>query len=93
MKKFNIVIKDLETGETLVDDVTSAIVGSFEAGERGAAAMAFVSCKTRELLQALRGAEDVIEKIYVEHPELLIKGKMLELLDLAKAVEERGETE
>lgn len=93
MKKFNIVIKDLETGETLVDDVTSAIVGSFEAGERGAAEMAFVSCKGSELLQALRGAEDVIEKIYVEHPELLIKGKMLELLDLAKAVEEGGETE
>ena len=93
MKKFNIVIKDLETGETLVDDVTSAIVGSFEAGERGAAAIAFVSCKGKELLTTLRGAEDVIEKIYVEHPELLINGKIAELLDIMKAVEEGGETE
>lgn len=93
MKKFNIVIKDLETGAEIVNAETNAIVGSFEAGERGAAAMAFVSCKGSELLQALGGAEDVIEKIYVEHPELLIKLRTRELLDLIKTVEEGGETE
>lgn len=92
MKKFNIVIKDLETGKEIVNEETSAIVGSFEAGERGAAAMAFVSCKARKLLTVLHGAENVIEKIYVEHPELLVKRAMLELIDLADAVEERGET-
>ena len=92
-EKYSITIKDLETGETLVDDVTNAIIGSFNADEKGKAQMLFTSCDTIDLIELLVSAERLVKKVFNDKPELLLKRLMLEALEAKAATEEGGETE
>lgn len=93
MKKFHIIIKNLETGAEIVNDETNCIIGAFDADENGTASMAFSSCNTLELLSTVMGANGVLEKIFEEHPDLIIKLKMIDLLKKGKTKKEGGATE
>ena len=72
MKKFEIIIKDLETGEELILDQTGCIIGAFATekdGESATAALAFNNCKTQDTLMTIMG----VEKIAKESKNRLVK--------------------
>lgn len=55
MEKFQIIIKNLETGETLVDTNTCAIIGAIDRG-RGTQIVCSTACGTVELAATCAGA-------------------------------------
>lgn len=65
MKKFEIIIKDLETGEELVHEQTGCIIGAFASekdGQPATAALAFNNCKTQDTIMTITGVEKIVEK-------------------------------
>lgn len=63
MKKFHITITDNETGETIVDQDTKAIIGAFDSDEDSTAGMGFTHCNATELLATATGAKKVANKL------------------------------
>ncbi len=93
-KKYSITIKDLETGEMLVnDEKTNAIIGAFEADEKGATAILFTECNSIDLIEILVTVENLVKKTFKENPELFLKRLLLDAIEKHNAAEEGGETE
>lgn len=78
--KFHITITDNETGETLKDSDACCIIGAFNQGEY-TAGMAITCCTAPDLAITINGAEDAINHIKSEHPELELLLKLKHLLD------------
>ena len=82
MKKFHITITNNETGETLHDLDTKAIVGAI-LDDDGTFQIAFNKCNVNDMLNVIDGAERTLKHIYKKHPELA----------LFKALTEKEESE
>lgn len=76
-KKFNLTIKNLETGETLVDDNTNAIVCTYNADGKSGSIL-FTSCDTVDLIEVLVTAEKLIKQAYTDKPNVLLARLFLE---------------
>lgn len=63
MKKFHITITDNETGETIVDQDTKAIIGAIDGSEDVTSAMGFTHCNVIELLATATAAKKTADKL------------------------------
>lgn len=68
---FHITITDLETGKTLHDTDTGAIIGAFDAPNAGTNSICFTACNTIELLATLMAVDKALNHLYEKEPELL----------------------
>ena len=85
-KKRHITITDNETGETLQDADTCAIIGGYVVDD-GSVGILCVHCHLIDHAKAVHAAERVIERSYQEHPEL----KLATLLAAAGSTTEEVE--
>ncbi|MBR5865745.1 MAG: hypothetical protein IKY89_05680 [Alistipes sp.] len=67
--KFHITITDNETGETLHDSDTIAIIGVFHDGEE-AHGIGYTLCNPLRLAHTLRSCENVLDATRERNPEL-----------------------
>lgn len=79
-KGFQITVKNLDTGEVLIDSKTRAVIGAYEEGvERGAISVngiVVTSCNTQTLMATIKGAESAVR----ETKKKVIEGLPPELL-------------
>ena len=93
-KKYSITIKDLETGKTLVNDETNAIIGSYKTDETSeTASMLYTDCNGLDLICILTATEKLIKKVFNDNPALFLKRFLLDAIEKANEDEEGGETE
>lgn len=93
-KKLSITIKNLETGETLVDKETNAIIGAYDnADEQCIGTMFFTSCSNLDVIELLVTMEKVIKKAWKNDPKLLFARLFLDTQAAEREAEEGGETE
>ena len=67
MKKFHITITDNETGEVLVDQDTSAIIGALD-NDESTRNIAYTCCNTIDLAATAAGAKQAANKSARELP-------------------------
>lgn len=72
MKKFQITIKNLETGETVTDINTDAIIGAIDEGE-GTRCICLSACNGRDLAATAAGALQSANKAIADMPKSLAK--------------------
>lgn len=66
--RFHLTIVDNETGDTLVDAHTAAIIGAHDAGDEGTACMTFLHCSTIELAATVAFARKVVKRVLDDSP-------------------------
>lgn len=69
MKRLHVIIIDNETGETLRDVHTDAIVGAIDEGEN-VTGFCTAQCDPYTMAAVLECAEDTVHRQLKEHPEL-----------------------
>lgn len=62
MEKLHITVTDNETGETIVDSDTNAIIGALDQGDEGTGAMLFTSCNVIDLAATADAAIGSVRK-------------------------------
>lgn len=72
MKKFQIIIKNCETGETVVDVNTGAIIGAIDEGE-GTRCLCLSACNGRDLAATAAGALQSANQAMADMPKPLAK--------------------
>ena len=72
MEKLQITIKNLETGETIVDVNTGAIIGAIDDGE-GTRCICLSACNGRDLAATAAGALQAANKAMADMPKSLAK--------------------
>lgn len=72
MEKFQITIKNLETGETLVDTNTCAIIGAVDHG-RGTQVVCYTNCGTVDLAATCTGALQAANRGMKDLPRYIVK--------------------
>lgn len=72
MEKFQITIKNLETGETVVDVNTGAIIGAIDEGE-GTRCLCLTACNSRDLAATAAGALQSANEAMADMPKPLAK--------------------
>ena len=77
MKKFHITITNNETGETLHDLDTKAIVGAI-LDDDGTFSVAFNKCDVVDMLNVIDGVERTLKHLYKKNPELFFLKAMAE---------------
>ena len=55
--KFNIVITDTETGETILNENTNCIIGALNKGDGISQGMCIVACNTLDAVTTIQGAK------------------------------------
>lgn len=90
MKEFHITITDNETGETIHDSDTNAIVGSI-LDDDGVFVIGQTHCNGDELLNAVIGAERAIEQLYENNPVLFFLKMMAKKETKEEATDETTE--
>jgi hypothetical protein len=84
MNKLHISIIDKENNETLVDTDTCVIVGAFDKGA-STCGIAYMDCNSIDLANACVAAQQTIDRIKNEHPE--VKALMTALVAMEAAQE------
>lgn len=72
MKNFHITIKDLETGETLIDRAASAIIGAVSDGE-GVDEFCLAACDSPTLAATCAGAQTATLKGMTDLPKAVVR--------------------
>ena len=72
MKKFHVIIKNLETDEILVDETTSAILGAMDHGE-STTSIVYTSCGVLEMTATAAGAYKAANEAAGQLPKRLAK--------------------
>lgn len=80
-KGFQIIVKNLDNGETVIDSKTRAIIGAFEEGEEKGGAVSvrgivITSCNTKTLIGTIEAADTAV----AETKKKVIEGLPPELL-------------
>lgn len=100
--KYQITIKNLESGEVEVDAETSAVAGALTVGDR-LQCVCLTECNGIDMLAIIGGLKSVLNKLETKHPELALflritqlskNSNKKDLNDIKKIVEEwRGRDE
>lgn len=67
MKSFEIIIKDNETNEVLIQEEANAIIGAFST-EDGSASFTNIRCSILEIAATCDGVNKALEFVYKEKP-------------------------
>jgi len=67
-KKFHITLTDNETGETLIDSDTSAIIGAFDLGEGNTGSLYALACNGLIKVCTIAGAMATLERVRKDDP-------------------------
>lgn len=65
MKKYEIIIKNLKTGEELIHEQTGCIIGAFASekdGQPATASLAFNECTRLDTIMTIAGVEEIVKK-------------------------------
>lgn len=93
MKKFHITITDNETGKTLHDCDTGAIIGAFQESEDVTAAIGLTNCDALTLLQTVNAAKRAADKILEDDPLCALLAPLIDKLSEEKDTEATEDTE
>lgn len=91
MKKFHITITNNETGETIRDHDTDAILAVVDHGDQ-TGTIALVECDTETILNVVNRLEELTKMIYKENPELFFLLKAFRVKEAKEAEEATDET-
>lgn len=70
--KFNIVITNTETGETIINDNTNCIVGAFNKGDGKAQGVCIVEANTIEAVATIKASREAGFKICAAEPKIML---------------------
>ncbi len=88
MKKFKIIIKDLEENETIVDEETDGIIGATLKGIGESSQIFLTNCTGLEILTLIDSVEKNIEKEKENDPMLKFASQFLKTIEDIKKDEE-----
>lgn len=81
MEKFRIIVTDLETGETKIDEKTDCIIGAYNKNDEKVAGLSMGNCGTIDLIRVIHGAQTVIDELFKREPKLKDLSGLLELME------------
>lgn len=73
MERFQLIIKNVETGETLVDIYSDAIIGATNHGPKGTRNICLTACNTCDLAATAAGAMQMANKALATLPKSLAR--------------------
>lgn len=88
MKKFKIIIKDLEENKTIVDEETDGIIGATLKGIGESSQIFLTNCTGLEILTLIDSIETTIKEAKEDDPMLKFASQLLKTIENIKKDEE-----
>lgn len=82
---FHFVLTDNETGEVIHDIDICAIIGGFAAEGGRSCTMALTKCNIFSFASAMRDAEEAVETMKANHPELALLMQIAKMREIEDA--------